>query len=325
MKLFALKTSQAFGDLVAAHLGTRLSAHEEREFVDGEHKARPLEAVRGQDAFVIHSLYSEPGQSVNDKLVRLLFFIGALRDAGARRVTAVLPYFAYARKDRQTKARDPVTTRYMAQLLESAGADAVVTVDVHNVVAFQNAFRCNAWHLDTRRLFVDHLVPTLGAGDLVVASPDPGGVKRAQLFRETLEQALARPVGSAFMEKRRSGGVVSGTHLAGDVAGTTAIIVDDMIASGGTMIRAAKALRSKGAKSIICAAAHGIFIGDAAEILARPEIDRWIISDTIPPFRLPPELVSQRLETVSAAPLFGDVIRALHENGSLEDLLAEKT
>ena len=321
MKLFALGATKSFGERVADNLGLPLSPHEEREFEDGEHKARPLVSVRGCDIYVIQSLHGGPEQSVNDKLVRLLFFLSALREGGARRVTAVIPYLAYARKDRQTKARDPVTTRYMAELLEAAGADAVATLDVHNIVAFQNAFRVRAWHLDTRRLFIEHLLPTLGSGDLVVASPDPGGVKRAQLFREMLENVIARPAGAAFMEKRRSAGVVSGTLLVGEVAGATAIVVDDMIASGGTMLRAAEALLERGAKRVLAIAGHGLFVGGAAEVLERPEIDRWLVTDTIPSFRLPPDLAARRLEVVSAAPLFAKAIHRLHQNGSLVELL----
>jgi ribose-phosphate pyrophosphokinase len=209
----------------------------------------------------------------------------------------------------------------MAEMLEAAGADAVVTLDVHNIVAFQNAFRRHAWHLDTRRLFIQHISPGLGDDMLVVASPDPGGVKRAQLFREMLESTLGRPVGAAFMEKRRSAGVVSGNLLVGEVAGATAIVVDDMISSGGTMLRAAEALLAQGATRIIAVAGHGLFTGGAAEVLKRPEIDRWFVTDTIPPFRLPPELAAKRLEIVSASPLFAEAIRRLHENGSLVELL----
>src|SRR5512135_3205205 len=137
--LFALNASRAFGERVAQRLGMPLSPHEERDFEDGEHKARPLASVRGADVFVIQSLYGEPGQGVNDKLCRLLFFIGALRDASAGRVTAVVPYLCYARKDRKTQARDPVTTRYVAALFEAVGTDRVLTLDVHNLAAFQNA------------------------------------------------------------------------------------------------------------------------------------------------------------------------------------------
>lgn len=321
LRLFALDANKALGERVAEALGQPLDPHEERAFEDGEHKARPLVSVRGTDAYVIQSLHGEPGCSANDKLVRLLFFLATLRQNGARRVTAVIPFLAYARKDRQTKSRDPVSTRYLAQLIEAMGADAVVNLDVHNVVAFQNAFRNQTWHLDSRRLFIRHLQPSLGNGPLVVASPDPGGVKRAQLFREMLEREIGRPCGSAFMEKRRSAGVVSGNLLVGEVAGATAIVVDDMIASGGTMTRAADALRSNGAETVIALAAHGLFTEGAEKALARPEVDRWLVTDTIPTFRLPAGLSADRVEVVSAAPLFAETIRRLHDDGSLVDLL----
>ncbi len=236
-------------------------------------------------------------------------------------MTAVIPFLAYARKDRQTKPRDPVTTRYTARLFEASDADAVVTLDVHNVVAFQNAFRIRAWHLDTRRLFIRHLAPSLGEAPVVVASPDPGGVKRAQLFREMLEQETGRPASGAFMEKRRSAGVVSGNLLVGEVEGATVIVVDDMIASGGTMTRAASALREQGAARVWALAAHGLFTGGAEKALADPQIDRWLVTDTVPPFRLPEALAAECVEVVSAAPLFAEAIRRLHEDGSLVDLL----
>lgn len=321
LRLFALESTRAFGERVAEALGRPLDAHEERAFEDGEHKARPLVSVRGTDAYVIQSLHGEPERSANDKLIRLLFFLATLRQGGARRVTAVIPFLAYARKDRQTKPRDPVTTRYLAQLIEAVGTDAVVTMDVHNLVAFQNAFRSRAWHLDSRRLFIRHIAPALGKGPLVIASPDPGGVKRAQLFREKLEHEIGRSCGSAFMEKRRSAGVVSGNLLVGEVQGATAIVVDDMIASGGTMTRAAEALRKSGASSVVALAAHGLFTEGAETALARPEVDRWLVTDTVPTFRLPAALAAERVEAISAAPLFAEAIRRLNCDGSLVDLL----
>jgi phosphoribosylpyrophosphate synthetase len=179
LDLFALNATREFWARVATALGTELAAHEEREFEDGEHKARPLVSVRGHDVYVIQSLHSGPVASVNDKLCRLLFFISTLKENGAKRVTAVIPYLAYARKDRQTKPRDPVTTRYVAVLLEAAGAGLVMTLEVHNIVAFQNAFRCQTIHLDPRKLFARQALELIGDGPVVVASPDPGGVKRA--------------------------------------------------------------------------------------------------------------------------------------------------
>lgn len=318
--IFALEASRSFGEKVAAALGEPLAEHEEREFEDGEHKARPLVSVRGRDVYVIQSLHGEVGYSVNDKLCRLLFFLGTVREHGARRVTAVVPYLAYARKDRQTKPRDPVTTRYMAQLLEAMGIDAVMTLEAHNVVAFQNAFRCPSHHLDTRRLFARHIQERLGDGPLVVASPDPGGVKRAQLFQETLETAAGRPAGFAFMEKRRSGGTVTGTMLMGDVAGATVLVIDDLVSTGGTMLRAAEACLGKGAGAVYALAAHGLFTGDAETVVTDPRISKFIVTDTVPPFRLG-SAAAERLDIVSAAPLFAEAIRRCHENGSLVELL----
>jgi ribose-phosphate pyrophosphokinase len=185
---------------VSAKLGVPLSPHEEREFEDGEHKARPLVNVRGNDVFVIESLYGDPRHGVNDKLARLLFFLGALRDASAGRVTAVVPYLAYARKDRKTKPRDPVTTRYLAALFEAAGIDRIVVMDVHNLAAYQNAFRCASDHLEARPLFVRHFASRVETGkeELVVLSPDAGGVKRAEIFRQHLERSLGIGIRNAF-------------------------------------------------------------------------------------------------------------------------------
>ena len=321
MLLFALDASRGFGQAVADCLGSELARHEEREFEDGEHKARPLVSVRGKDAYVIQSLYGDAGQSANDKLVRLLLFLATLKDNGAARVTAVIPYLAYARKDRQTKSRDPVATRTLARLIEAVGTDAVMTLDVHNFVAFQNSFRCANWHLDTRFLFARHLAPQLSKGTLSVVSPDAGGVKRAQLFRETFEGIVGRPVGAAFMEKRRSAGVVSGSHLVGDAKGAVAVVVDDMIASGGTMVRAAKALKDQGAVEVIAIAAHGLFTEGADKAVKDPAIDRWIVTDTVPRRHLDPDLFARRVEVISAAPLVAEAIHRLHSNGSLVELI----
>lgn len=322
MKVFALDASRVFGQHVAAAIGEPLARHEERAFEDGEHKARPLVSVRGEDVYVIQSLYSDAEQSVDDKLCRLLFFLGAVRDNGARRVTAVIPYLAYARKDRRTKPRDPVTTRYMAKLLEAMEIDAVMTLETHNIVAFQNAFRCISHHLDTRRLFAAHVRGNFGEGPLVVASPDPGGVKRAQLFQEALEIALDKPVGFAFMEKRRSGDAVTGSLLVGDVAGATVIVMDDLISTGGTILRMAQACLAKDAAAVHAFAAHGLFAGDAASRIADPHLAGVVVTDTVPPFRLGD--AAGRLEIVSAAPLFGRAIQRCHEDGSLVALLEDE-
>jgi len=322
MLVFALEASSGFGRRVAGHLGMELAPHEERRFEDGEHKARPLQSVRGRDVFVLHSLYGDGAASANDKLCTLLFFIGALNDAGAARVTAVAPYLAYARKDRRTKPRDPVTTRYVAALFEAVGADAVMTMDVHNLAAYQNAFRCLTVNLEARPLFIAHCVKTLAGRDPVVVSPDAGGIKRAEAFREDLARALNVPVGMAFAEKYRSEGSVSGSMLVGDVCGRDAIIVDDLISSGTTIARTAHACSKHGAGRVMALASHGLFAAGAAQALAEPALAQIVVTDTVPPFRLPAGPVRDKLTVLDSTALFAEAIRRLHEGRSLSELQA---
>lgn len=315
MQLFSLDSNATFAHALAANLGVSLAPHENRSFDDGEHELRPLLDPRGSDAYVVHSLYGDPQNSPHDKLLQLLMFIATLREHGAARTTAVLPYLAYARKDRQTKPFDPVTLRYVAQLFEAVGTSQLIVLEAHNVAAFQNAFRCPTMHLEAHHSF-DRLVAELvGQDALAVASPDPGGVKRAQLWRESLEKTLQRPVGFAMIDKRRSAaGLVSSENLvAGNVAGTTVLLIDDLIASGDTMRRAAVALRQAGATEVLACAAHGLFTGPAADVLADDSISRVIVTDSVPPFRLPlTSAVRGKLSFVSAAWLFALAIKASH-------------
>jgi ribose-phosphate pyrophosphokinase len=312
--LFGLERSRALAERVAAWLAITLSAHEERNFEDGEHKARPLEDVRGRDAFVLHALHGDDAESGNDKLCRLLFFCGALKDAGAARVTAVAPYLCYARKDRRTKLRDPITTRYLGQMFEALGVDRVIAFEVHNLAAFENAFRCPTFHIESAKLIAAHLAPRLGAAPAAAVSPDAGGAKRAEAFRQALEALTGREVGSAYMEKFRSSGVVTGAILAGDVRARTAVIIDDLISTGGTLVRAATACRAAGANRVIAAAAHGLFAGGAPELFASPAIDALIVTDTVPPFRLGPDAL-RRLTVLDPSEAIAEAIRACHDGG----------
>src|SRR5512139_1195179 len=321
LRLFALNGTRELGEKIGASLGCRLTAHEERSFEDGEHKIRPLDAVAGCDVHVVHCLHGGPDESPNDKLCKLLFFIGALKDAGAARVTAVTPYLCYARKDRRTKANDPVTIRYLAALFEAVGIDAIVTLDVHNEAAFENAFRCRSVALTTAPLLVEKIGAIAGDRPLCVVSPDLGGGKRADVLREALERSLQRPIGKAFVEKHRSSGRVSGDLFAGDAEGALCIVVDDLVSTGGTLVRAAKAARNHGAREVIACVAHGLFMPGAETALADPSIDRIIVTDTVPPFRLPHGPVLAKLDQISAAPLLAGAIRKLHQDEPLADLL----
>lgn len=320
--LFAPEASRAFAARVADRLGIEPSPLEEREFEDGEHKSRPLSSVRGRDVYVLQSLHADERHSVNDKLCRLLFLLGCLRDASAARITALVPYLAYARKDRRTQPHDPVTTRYVAALFEAVGVDRIVALEVHNPAAYQNAFRCRCEHLETWPLLVDHFATRLDPSTpLTVVSPDSGGVKRAERFRAALARRLGREPGLAFMEKTRTEGRLTIGRLVGEVASSCAILIDDLISTGGTLLGAARACRENGAAQVHAAAAHGLFVGNARQLLDDPALDRVVVTDTVPPFRLDPALVENRLEVLPASALFAAAIRCLHEDGSLADLL----
>jgi ribose-phosphate pyrophosphokinase len=315
--LFALESSHDIGVRIAGQLGQPLARHEEREFDGGEQKVRPLEEVAGRDVYVINSLHGDERFSANDKLIRLLFFIGALKDAEARRVTAVSPVIAYSRKDRRTKARDPVSSRYVAALFEAVGTDCIATLEVHNVSAFENSFRtCRTEHVPVAGIIADHLTATVPSADLAVVSPDAGGVKRAELLRHVLETKLGRSVGKALMDKHRSMGVVSGSIFAGDVAGKTAIIIDDLISSGTTILRAAAACRAAGAIRVIAVAAHGMFQADAP-LFGPDGPDELIVTDSVPV----PRAVADRVTVISAAPILADVIKRLHSHRAVSDII----
>ncbi len=236
-------------------------------------------------------------------------------------MTAVVPYLAYARKDRQTKARDPVTTRYVARLFEAVGADCFVTLDVHNFAAFQNAFRCRTVHLDARKLFCPAILALTDDLPGVIFSPDGGGVKRAELLRESYEAEAGQDAGFGFMEKRRSRGAISGDLFAGDVEGKAVFLVDDMISTGGTMLRAARACRERGAKAVHALATHGLFGKGSEALLADDAMDRVVVTDSLAAAARAASGHEAKLEVLSCAPLIAGAIKRLHGNGSISELI----
>lgn len=311
MKLFAPALSAVLASKVAESLGTSLAASEEREFDDGEHKMRPLEDVRGHDTFVIHGLCGSSEASANDRLCRLLFFAGALKDAGARRVTAVVPYLAYARKDRRTQPRDPTTTRYVAAMFEAVGIDCMIVLDVHNEAAFDNAFRIPIVRMEAAGTFAAAVAGHVGERRVVIASPDVGGVKRAQKFREIVSRELGRDIDFAFVEKRRAGGVVSGDALVGSVEDADVVYYDDMIASGTTLVRAVGAARRAGARRVHVAAPHAAFLALASQLFQPEGPETVMVSDSIPLRAAFKPFLQGPLQICSVAPLIAKTIAGL--------------
>jgi ribose-phosphate pyrophosphokinase len=315
--LFSSAGGSALLERICGVLEIAPARFEERRFEDGEHKTTPLQSVRGRDVYLVESLFSDAGASVNDRLVRTLFFIAGLRDAGARRVTMVAPYLCYARQDMRTKPRDPVNARYVAQLFEAVGTDRFVAIDIHNRAAYENAFRIPAEHLTAAPIFTEEFTRLVGPLEAVVVSPDAGGVKRAEAFRSLLEARIGRPVPLALVEKFRSEGGLRGGRLVGDVQGRVAILIDDLISSGRTLAIAAKACREGGAEAVHAAATHGVFSADAAAVLRNSEIDHIVVLDTVARGKELLAPLAPRLQVLSCAPLLAGAIRALHEDGSL--------
>jgi ribose-phosphate pyrophosphokinase len=322
LRLFAPAESAEFGRTVAAALGTELDAHYDQTFSDGEHEMRSEVNVRGRDVFVVQSLYAEPDLSVNDKLCRLLFFLGSLRDAAAERVTAVVPFLCYQRKDRKSKPRGSVTTRYLGSLFDAVGVDRVLAMDVHNLAVFQNSFSTVAEHLEARPLFVQEIAHHLEDEDVVVVSPDEGGVKRASRFAGGLGATLGREVPTAFVEKMRheQAEQVAGGRLVGPVDGRVAVIVDDLISTAGTITQAAAACAEGGARTVVAAATHGLFSGEAPERIAASPLEHLFVTNTVAPFRLEGTSVAPRLSVCDAAPRFAEGIDAIHTEASVSAL-----
>lgn len=311
MLIFSLDGGTDLARALSTRLAQPLADFEDRAFEDGEHKWRPLCDPRAQQVFVLASLHGRPDASPHDALCRLLMFIGTLRDHGAARITALVPYLAYARKDRRTQPFDPLALRYVAQMFEAVGTDELVVLEAHNPAALQNAFRVPTQLLEAHQAFQTVARAIVDQGPCAVASPDPGGVKRAQLWREALEADLAQGLGFAMVDKRRRAGRVTSQHLvAGDVQGCTVLLLDDLIASGETMVRAATALRLAGARDVVAFAAHGLFTGDASRVLGDPAISRVVVTNSVPSFRVPADsALASKLTIVSTAALFSSIIR----------------
>jgi ribose-phosphate pyrophosphokinase len=318
--IFGMNASRSFAIQVAQHLDMELSAHTEECFADGECFVHSDVNVRGLDVFIIQSLYSSPNENVAEKFVKLLFFIGALKDASARRITAIIPYFGFSRQDRKVASRAPIATKYVAELLEGVQTDRILTLDIHNLAALQNAFRVPTDNLEAKNLLADWTAENIKEPEkLVVLSPDSGGMGRAKRFRNALVERLNLDVGLAYLDKTHSGKVIQATTIVGNVKDRDVVVVDDMISSGATTGEAHKIVIANGGRLWAVLATHGLFVGKVNENLV--PLNRIVVTDSIESGRVGPDL-QKKLTMLSTTRLFAQAIRRIHEEGgSISDLL----
>jgi ribose-phosphate pyrophosphokinase len=306
-KFFAGTASRDLTQGICDYLDIAPGCAEVSRFSDGEIKVQIGENIRGQDVFIINST-SPP---VNAHLMELLILIDAARRASASRVTAVLPYFGYARQDRKDKSRVPITAKLVSNLIVAAGANRVLTVDLH-CGQIQGFFDIPVDHLSGDVAFVKHLTQNAG-DDVVIVSPDTGSVARAREFANRMEARLA------IVDKRRpKQNVAEVMNIIGDVAGKNAWIFDDMIDTAGTLVKAAQAIKQCGALSVRSCATHPVFSGEAIERIQESDLDEVIVTDTIP---LSEKARScSKIRVLSVAPLIGEAIRRIHEEESVSIL-----
>jgi ribose-phosphate pyrophosphokinase len=322
--LVALSEGHDLAAAIGREAGLPLVPIEERSFEGGEFKLRPLESVRARQMFVLQTLAGTDEAPASHRFVRLLFLLLGLRDAGAASRVAVVPYFPFARKDRRTQIRDPVTSRYVAELLEAAHADGIISLDVHNPAAFDNACRVPTIHLTALPLFVNHFARAGIVSDagLTVVSPDVGGIKRAQIFRELVAARTGREIDLAFLEKRRAQGEVSGGSLAGEVSGRPVLVLDDLCATGGTLIRAAEACRRAGAAAVHVAVTHTPVAAGLRTLIAAEPITSITVTDSVGALAMThAPSAARKLVTLSVAPLLGQALARMASGHPVAPLL----
>ena len=310
LMLFAGRAHPELADQVAKELDVSVTAQTARDFANGEIFVRFDESVRGCDAFV---LQSHPAP-LNKHLMEQLIMIDALKRGSAKRITAILPFYPYARQDKKHRGREPISARLVADLLKTAGADRIVTVDLHTD-QIQGFFDGPVDHMRAQPLLVGYIMEHYGSSDVVVVSPDSGRVRIAEKWADSLGGA---PL--AFIHKTRDPRVpnqVKSNRVVGEVAGKTCVLIDDMIDTGGTIAAAVNLLREDGAGDVIIAATHGVLSDPAAERLAACGASEVIVTNTLP---IAEEKRFAQLTVLSIAPLLASTIRAVFENGSVTGL-----
>jgi ribose-phosphate pyrophosphokinase len=309
LKIFAGNSNRPLAEEIASCLGVGLGSCEVTKFSDGEIEVEIGESVRGADCFVIQST-STPA---NDHLMELLILIDALKRASADSITAVIPYYGYARQDRKVAPRAPISAKLVADLLTAAGARRVVTMELH-AGQIQGFFNVPVDHLYSSPVFLEDVRSRYrNPSELVFVSPDAGGVERARAYSKRVDATLA------IIDKRRpTPNVAEVMNVIGDVDGLDAVILDDMIDTGGTLAQAARALVERGARKVVAMATHAVLSGPALKRLGEAPIEEVVVANTIP-LRADARGLG-KIRTLSTAPLFAEAIRRIHEKDSVSSL-----
>ena len=306
LRIFTGNSNIELVEKISKELNSPIGKSMVKNFSDGEINVEIDESVRGMDVFVIQSVCAP----VNNNLMELLILIDALKRASARRITAVLPYYGYARQDRKVSPRAPISAKLVADLITTAGASRILTVDLH-AGQIQGFFNIPVDHLFAAPVVLDYLKKI--KNDVVVVSPDAGGVERARAYAKRLNTSLA------IIDKRRESPNVSQVmNIIGDVTGMSAVLVDDLVDTGGTLVRAAYALMEKGAKAVYACCTHPVLSGRAVEFLMESPIEEMIVTDTIP---LREEAKDcPKIKVLSISSLLAEAIRRIYEDESVSDL-----
>ncbi len=302
IKIFSGSSNKELADSIAKEIGLSVSKATVGQFSDGEISVNLSETVRGADVYIINST-SAP---VNDHLMEVLIMIDACKRSSAGRINAVIPYYGYARQDRKARPRDPISAKLVADMITTAGADRVLTMDLH-CSQIQGFFNIPVDHLKGNSLLTDYYEMKFedDMEDMVAVSPDLGSVARVRAFAEKLNIPLA------IIDKRRPRPNVSEImNIIGDIKGKKVILVDDMIDTAGTICNGANAIKERGAKSVYACATHGVLSGKAIERIESSAIEQLVLLDTI---QLPPEKLSPKIKVLSTAKIFADAIYRIHE------------
>ncbi|PKK15393.1 ribose-phosphate diphosphokinase [Thermomonospora sp. CIF 1] len=309
LMLFSGRAHPELAKEVAANLHVELTPTAAYDFANGETFVRFLESVRGSDAFVIQS-HTAP---INQWIMEQLIMVDALKRASAARITVVAPFFGYARQDKKHRGREPISARLMADLFQTAGADRLITVDLHTA-QIQGFFNHPVDHLFALELLADHVESKLDTSQVTVVAPDAGRVRVAERWTDRLGCPLA------IIHKRRDPEVANEVkvfEVVGEVEGRTCVIVDDMIDTGGTIVKAADALFEQGAAKVVATATHGVLSGPAVDRLKNSRISEVILTNTLP---IPEEKRFDKLTVLSIAPLIAQAIHEVFSDGSVTSL-----